>query len=229
MKEYSVEFIERIERTPNAVSYRFKKPDSFSFLAGQFSLVNLGGKLVHPLSLSSSPEDSEFIEFTKRMTESSYCMKLKSLVKGETIMVKGPLGKFMPSESTNNLVLIAGGIGITPIRSILATFEKRKNNTAKIVLIYGNLNIDDISFKDELENLTLSNYHLVHVLSDTNGVENAYQGFINADIISKEVSNIHNAQYLVSGPPVMVEAINKALTSIDVKEEQVLTDKFIGY
>lgn len=227
--EYRTEFIERIERTPTAISYRFKMPEGFNFIAGQNMLVDLGNKLAHPLSLSNCPEEAEFIEFTKRMTGSPYCRRLESLEKGETISVKGPAGKFCFAGSSETLVMIAGGIGITPIRSILTSLEKKKENIGTVILIYGNLNREDIAFRDELENIKLSDYHLVHVLSDTTGMENAYQGFINADIISKEVPKSSDAHYMVSGPPVMVEAIKKALATIDVAEDRIRTDIFLGY
>jgi len=192
-------------------------------------LVDLGNELAHPLSISNCPQEAEFIEFTKRMTGSPYCGRLESLEKGETISVKGPVGKFCFADSSETIVMIAGGIGITPIRSILTSLEKKKGNIGTVILIYGNLNREDIAFRDELENLKLPDYHLVHVLSDTTGMENTYQGFINADIISKEVQKSSNAHYMVSGPPVMVEAIKKALATINVAEDRIRTDIFFGY
>ncbi len=227
--EYSAKFLERTERTPTAVSYRFTRHKGLSFTAGQYMLVNLGDKLVHPLSLSNCPEESNFIEFTKRMTNSPYCSRLESLEKGQPINIKGPFGDFHLAESYETLVMVAGGIGITPIRSILTSLEKKKETIGKVILLYGNLNREDIAFKDELETLKIPNYHLVHVLSDPTGMENVYHGFISADIISKEVPDCSNAHYMVSGPPVMVEAIKKALASIDVLEDHIRTDMFLGY
>ena len=104
-----------------------------------------------------------------------------------------------------------------------------ESESGTVILIYGNLNREDIAFRDELENIKLPDYHLVHVLSDITGMENADQGFINADIISKEVPKSSPAQYMVSGPPIMVEAIKKALTTIDVEEDRMCTDIFLGY
>ena len=228
--EYHTKFIERIERTSTAISYRFKMPEGFNFTAGQYMLWDLGNKLIHPLSLSNSPQGAGFIEFTKRMTGSPYCDRLESLERGETISVKGPVGKFCYADSSDPLVMIAGGIGITPIRSILTNLAEKKGNTGKIILIYGNQNREDIAFRDELENLDLPDYQLIHVLSDTTGMEKAaYQGFINADIIAKEVPDCNNAHYMVSGPPVMVEAIEKELATLDVAEDHILTDIFLGY
>ena len=227
--EYRTEFLERLKRTPAAISYRFKRPKGFSFSAGQYMLVNLGEKRVHPLSLSDCPEETEFIEFTKRMTDSPYCRRLESLKKGETVIVKGPVGKFYCDDSGGTIVMIAGGIGITPIRSILKSLEKKRGDHSKIILIYGNLNREDIAFRDELENLKLPDYRLVHVLSDTIGMENAYQGFIIAEIVATEVPGSANATYMISGPPVMVEAVKKALAKIRIPEGRIRIDKFIGY
>jgi len=227
--EYRTEFLERIERTPASVSYRFKNPEGFSFTAGQYMIVNLGEKLVHPLSLSDSPEETGFIEFTKRMTGSPFCQRLESLEKGEIIVVKGPAGKFYCDEPGGTIIMLAGGIGITPIRSILKSHEKKKGYQCKIILIYGNLNREDIAFREELENLKLPDYRLVHVLSDTTGMENAYQGFITAEIVAKEVPENANATYMISGPPVMVEAVKKALAKISIPAGRIHTDIFIGY
>ena len=78
---FRVEFLERLERTKTSVSYRFDFPEEFDFTAGQYMLVDLGDKLIHPLSLSECPKEKGFIEFTKRMTGSPYCHRLKSLQK----------------------------------------------------------------------------------------------------------------------------------------------------
>lgn len=230
IREYQAEFIERRNRTPTAVSYRFQKPSNLDFMAGQYMLVDLGDGLIHPLSLSNCPEDSKYIEFTKRMTGSPFCHRLKSMQKGETISVKGPSGTFCLPDETQNVVMIAGGIGITPFMSILSSLERKEEKKVEtIVLIYGNTNKADIAFKNELENLQLPNYRLVHVLSDPTGMEGTYQGFINEDIIAKEVPNNKKTLFMVSGPPVMVEAITKSLAGINVDKDNIRTDKFLGY
>jgi ferredoxin-NADP reductase len=135
--EYRTEFLERLARTPASISYRFKRPQGFSFRAGQYMLVNLGEKRVHPLSLSDCPEETGFIEFTKRMTGSPFCQQLEALNRGENIIVKGPAGTFYPDDAGTTVVMIAGGIGITPVRSILKSLEKKRGAHSKIILIYG--------------------------------------------------------------------------------------------
>jgi len=229
VNEYKTKFIERIERTPASVSYRFNVPNAFSFVAGQYMFVNLGQGLIHPLSLSSCPEETNFIEFTKRMTGSPYCKRLEDLARSELISVKGPSGAFNFDETDGNIAMIAGGIGITPIISILKSLEKQKKDNCKITLIYGNLNRDDIAFRDELEDLKIPGFKLVHVLSDPSGVESAYKGFVTVEIIAKEVPDYQNATYMMSGPPVMVKAMRKVTATLNIPSEQIRTDIFLGY
>lgn len=228
-EKYQVEFIEKIQRTAAAISFRFSRPENLSFVAGQYMLVNLGHDLVHPLSLSACPEESLYIEFTKRMTDSHFCQRLESLTTGDAISVKGPEGKFTLEESTGDFILLAGGIGITPIMSILKSREIQNKNDGRITLIYGNKDKNDIAFREELANLKLSHFKLVNVLVDNTAMAQADKGFITAKIISRESAGLDVAKYLISGPPAMVAGMKKELKTINVDNEQIQTDIFIGY
>jgi ferredoxin-NADP reductase len=227
--EYTVNFIESVKRTPSAVSYRFSRPAGFTFTAGQYMIVTLDDDLVHPLSLSDSPEETGFLEFTKRMTGSPFCRILQGLTPGDTITLKGSMGRFTLDGSEKSLVFLAGGIGITPIRSILKSLVSRQDQPGKTILIYSNMNETDIAFRDELEGLSIPGYRVVHVLTDTKGVPGAHHGFISAEIITKEVPDLKNAIFMASGPPVMVEAMKKNLVGLGVAEEQIRSDVFLGY
>ncbi len=227
--EYIVNFIESVKRTPSAVSYRFSRPAGYTFNAGQFTIVSLDDDLVHPLSFSDTPEETGFIEFTKRMSDSLFCRKLQGLTTADTITVKEPIGNFTLDGSEPTLVLLAGGIGITPIRSILKKLADEQSQPDKAILIYGNINEQDIAFRDDLQRLSLPGYHVVHVLADTTGVPGAYQGFVSSEIIRKEVPDLETAIFMASGPPVMVEAMQKNLSALGVSNKQIRTDLFIGY
>jgi ferredoxin-NADP reductase len=227
--EYSVTFIESVKQTPTAVSYRFSRPAGFSFNAGQYMIVALGAGLVHPLSLSEAPAEADFLEFTKRLTGSPFCNKLQGMVAGDTVQVKGPTGHFSLDGSEKVLVLLAGGIGITPIRSILKFLAGQASPPRKTILIYGNLNAEDIAFRSELEGVVLPGYRLVHVLGDPQGVAGAYQGYISAEIIAAAVTDLGPATFMISGPPVMVEGMKKNLAGLGVAPGQIRTDIFLGY
>ncbi|WP_420208216.1 ferredoxin--NADP reductase [Candidatus Electronema sp. JC] len=222
-------FIEQIVRTPKAVSCRFSRPPGFIFAAGQYMLLwpKPGGSLVHPLSFSDGTA-RDFLEFTKRLTGSAYCQALESLRHGDMVMAKGPLGHFSAEGAADELVCIAGGIGITPIRSILADMA-RQNDRRRVTLIYGNADASDIAFAEELAGLPLPQFRLAHVLQKTDGRLNAYAGLISAEIIRAETQNLAAATFLISGPPVMVKAVETQLAALGVSPEQVRTDRFLGY
>lgn len=229
LSDYRTQFLEKIQRTPSCISYRFRTPENFTFTAGQHMVVELDADLAHPLTISSSPKETEYLEFTKRMTGSDYCQRLESLKKGENINVKGPLGRFCFDYDSGTVVMIAGGIGITPFRSILTNLAGNMKKPCSIILLYGNLHKEDIAFRDELENLSIPQYRLIHVLSDPTGVENAYQGFVTSEIIAREIPDWTTAHHMVSGPPVMVAAIKEALLTLNVEEKKIRTDVFLGY
>ncbi len=219
-----------MQRTTAANSYRLERPGNFNFRAGQYMFVDLGDNLVHPLSLSDCPEESVFLEFTKRMTGSDYCQRLESLKKGDVVSVKGPEGKFtLKDDADGDYIFLAGGIGITPLRSILKSYEKQKKDCCRITLIYGNNDKDDIAFKDELENLKIAHFKLVNVLSDNTGMEEADKGFITADIIGRESAQFTGVKYFISGPPAMVKGMHKELGKLHVSDDDIQTDLFAGY
>ncbi|MCW5201019.1 FAD-dependent oxidoreductase [Desulfobulbus sp. F4] len=188
-----------------------------------------GGSLVHPLSFSDGPQ-AEYLEFTKRLSGSAYCQALERLRPGDRVMAKGPLGSFSAEGITGRIVCIAGGIGITPIRSILVDLAQRQDRRP-VTLLYGNLDENDIAFADELARLSLADFRLVHVLQRMGGGlgQEARAGMINAEIIRSEVPDLSEATFLVSGPPAMVKAVESQLAALGIGPEQIRTDRFLGY
>jgi len=231
--ETTVHFIESISRTPQVNSYRFTRPSGFSFQAGQYVIVGLGheGMLVHPLSFSNGPQQ-DFLEFTKRMTGSAYSQYLEGLYPGDAVTMKGPNGDFSMTDISNDIVCLAGGIGITPIQSMLVDSASR-HDRRRITLIYGNADDDDVAFADELaklQKLHLPGFQVVHVLGRSSGKMQAYQGRINSKIIRSEVTaDLQEATFLISGPPVMVREMEEQLALLGVSSSRIRVERFLGY
>jgi ferredoxin-NADP reductase len=231
--ETTIHFIERIPRTPQVNSYRFTRPPGFSFQAGQYVIVGLGheGMLVHPLSFSNGPQQ-DFLEFTKRMTGSAYSQYLEGLYPGDEVIIKGPNGDFSMTGIPNDIVCLAGGIGIVPVRSMLADSVSRYDRR-RITLIYGNADDNDVAFADELEKLQklqLPGFRVVHVLRRSSGKMQAYQGRINSKIIRSEIKvDLQDATFLISGPPVMVREMEAQLALLGVSSSRIRVERFLGY
>ena len=121
MNEYTIKVIERIQRTPTAVTLRMEKPDGFTFKSGQwgyFTVEGDCGKVSRSLSFSSSPTEP-YLEFTKRISDSDFCQNVKQLQVGDEVSFRGPMGNLVYEGGLDKVCFLAGGIGITPIRSIL--------------------------------------------------------------------------------------------------------------
>jgi ferredoxin-NADP reductase len=231
--ETTVRFIERLPRTSQVNSYRFTRPPGFSFQAGQYVIVGLGheGMLVHPLSFSNGPQQ-DFLEFTKRMTGSAYSQYLEGLYPGDEVIMKGPNGDFSMADIPNDIVCLAGGIGITPILSMLVDSASR-HDRRRITLIYGNADDDDVPFADELaklQKLHLPGFRVAHVLGRSLGKMQAYPGRINSKIIRSEIKvDLQDATFLISGPPVMVREMETQLALLGVSSSRIRVERFLGY
>ncbi len=231
-KEVRAVFLESVQRTPTVFSFRFGLKEKIVFLPGQFMEVVLNPddkNLRHFLSFSCASQ-RPYIEFTKRMSESTFCQKLRLLTPGTEIVLRMPLGRYVYKDEYKKVNFIAAGIGITPVVSMLEhiVFEKLG---AKILLIYANRDEAEIAFKQEIDawikNLGLNAVYLTDSgpISD----KKIKIGRISGDLLSLYKQEFDSGKTFVFGPPKAVEAISSMLTRIGVDKSNVETEEFIGY
>jgi ferredoxin-NADP reductase len=113
--------VEKISRVADIVSFRFERPPGHEYRAGQWFVITFPGSTEpyeHHFSYSSSPTEP-FLEFTTRLRVSAFKNALNALPLGTEVEVEGPYGAFTLQEGLERVVFIAGGIGITCVRSIL--------------------------------------------------------------------------------------------------------------
>jgi len=232
MKEHTLEVIETIRRTPMSRSVRLKKPDGFSYLPGQWARITVAaedGPQGKPLSLSSSPTEP-FLEFTKRISQSSFSQAIAGLEKGDRVQLKGPAGNLTYTGGIEKVTFIAGGIGITPLRSILKYLADNRVEGKKVFL-YGNLSVEETAWHEEIQGWEKEDPDLtvVHVLEKPPEGWAGFAGFINSRIIAESVPDLLDQTYYVSGPPPMVNALGKALDELRIPMERRITEKLEGY
>jgi ferredoxin-NADP reductase len=225
---------EIIQRTYNVKSFRLSLDVPLEFKAGQFMRVTLGeGKeLEHYLSFSNSPTEIGFIEFTKKISESAFSKRLCGLKPGDTIRVQAPFGKFtLEGNESAKIAFLSGGIGITPIRSIVK-YVVDKNIGTDMVLVYANRTIRDITFHQDLEQMQkrYPKFKLAHILCEPAPNFTCNIGLMNAQIVKNEVPDYNERKFYLCGPPGMVEAMKKMLLEeLKVKKENIITENFQGY
>jgi len=233
MSEWKVKLIEKIERTTDIKSFRFERPKDFKYLPGQFSYFYIPkeerGELFHHFSISSSPTEPNFIEFTTRIRESEYKQRLDKLPLGTTIKVSTILGKFILTEKFNKVVFICGGIGITAARSNIR-WAIDTHADVDIILLYANRDLNNIAFKEELKTISEENFKVFHILSQPEENWKGWKGRINSQFILANVPDWEERRWYVSGPPAMVEAIENILTQeICVPSGIIKEEYYIGY
>lgn len=233
VKELEVKIKEVIQRTHNVKSFRLEVEEGINFKAGQFLLVTLKTEpeLKRCLSISSSPTEKGYLEFTKKITESEFSQRLDTLKPGDLLRIQYPFGNFSLRDPQAKIAFLSAGIGITPIRSICKYVVDKKMNT-DIVLVYANRSIKDIVFKEDFE-LMQKQYpklKIIHVLSEPAPEFKCVAGLINAQIIKNEIPDYIQRKFHICGPPGMVEAMKKILTDeLILDPKNIITENFQGY
>ncbi len=225
--------ISTIPRTYNVKSIRVAIDGAIDFKAGQFLRVKLNNddNLQRYLSISSSPTEKGYLEFTKKITDSDFSSALSILKPGDMVSIEYPYGAFTLERSVERIAFISGGIGITPIRS-MCKFAVDKNLNLDIVLLYANNSVKDIAFREDFEKMQAEygNLHVTHVLCEKDMEFSCVVGRINADIIKKEVPDYLGRFFFLCGPPAMVEAMKGLLTKeLEVPLGNIITENFQGY
>jgi len=224
---------EIIRRNYNVKSFRLEIPGALDFKAGQFLLVKLSDdpQLKRYLSISSSPTEKCYLEFTKKLTESDFSKVADNLKAGQEVTIQYPLGNFILDEAFPKIAFLSGGIGVTPIRSI-CRYVVDKNLGTDIILVYANRSVRDVVFKDDFDAMVKSYPALkvAHVLCETEPGFIGTVGRINAEIIKNEISDYAKRKFYLCGPPQMVEAMHKILTEeLTVSPGMIVSENFQGY
>ena len=220
------------------MAFHFEKPAGFEYRAGQFGDFTL----INPpetdaegntrgFSLASAPDDRDLMIAT-RMRYTAFKRVLKNLPLGAAVKLDAPYGDFtLHKTQTTPAVYLTGGIGITPVRSIIAAATRQKL-PHKITLLYANRTAQSAAFTSDLLTFADRNPNLTFVSVVAEGKApggKAETGLINRAMLQKYVPDMQAPIYYLSGPAAMVAAMRKILTEAKVNEENIRTEEFSGY
>jgi len=227
---FTTRFLEKVPLVADLASFRFEKPEGFSYQAGQWFKITIpsdAGPLSKPFTYSSSPTEP-FLQLTTRLSGSAFKTALSALRPGTEVQMEGVFGNFTLRPGLSRLAFLAGGIGVTPIRSILRYLADTGGADLDIVVLYGNQTEDGIPFKEELDEFerALPRVRIVHVLSRPGDDWPGYRGHITAEIVERELGDPKAWTFYTSGPPPMVEAMRSALDSLGVPKAQQVEEQF---
>lgn len=230
----------RKEVAERTMAFRFDKPPGWAFKAGQFIDITLPNPPetdaegnTRGFSIASAPEE-DFLMVTTRLRDTAFKRSLQKVPLGTEVKVEGPFGNLtLHNNSARPCVLLAGGIGITPLRSIIvrAAAEKLPHH---IFLFYSNHRPEDAAFLDELEGLQKKNpnFRMIATMTDMEKSHQSWQGergFITREMLSKYLKGVDSAIYYTTGPPGMVKGLHSVLNAAGVDDDDIRTEEFAGY
>jgi predicted ferric reductase len=207
---------------PAGAAFRFQ-PGQFGWFAfgrSPFSLTQ------HPFSFSSSAEQEEAEVAIKALGD--FTSTVAGLEPGTTVYVDGPHGAFsIDQDEGPGFGLIAGGVGIAGLISMLRTMADRRD-VRPVLLFYGNREWDDVAFRDDLERLKERlDLTLVHVLEHPPDGWEGETGYVTAEVLARHLPEGHRRfQYFICGPDPMMDAAEAALVQLGVPAERVHTERF---
>lgn len=227
---------EKRSKAPDIKSFILETQGDFEYTAGQYAFFDFeynSTKFSKHFSISNSPTRPH-IEFTTIIRNSDYKKALDSLPAGHEIIVRGPYGKYtFKSKKDSKLCFLIGGIGITPVKSMLE-FAVDTNLHLDATLFYSNRDSERIVFKNELEFFSrqMPTFNTIHTLTDISENENwkGLTGYINSDMIRQYRPDYKECTFYISGPP----AFNKAMTDVvtnqlNISNDQIVVENFMGY
>ncbi len=216
----------------------FDKPADFVFEAGQYVAMMLTNLVapdtragVRSLSIASAPCEDD-LYFAMRKSDSGFKQTLFALQPGETVAVTKAIGHFTLSHAPDGLpiVFLVGGIGVTPVRSLLKQAE-HEGNQRSFTVLYSNRFEKDAAFHEELKAIKLLNYRYVTTLSQETAPcsdGNEERGYICEAMLRKYVPDVTGVWYYLVGAPAFIEAMEKMLSDIGVAKERQVCDPFTG-
>lgn len=233
--------VARITReTPDVQTFRFVPTDGgrlpFEHRAGQYLVLSLvidGKKVNRTYTISSPPTRADYCEITVKREENGFVSRhLHEMIhEGDVIHISAPAGRFtFDAMQANSIVLIAGGVGITPLMSIVRDLTDR-NWKGDIFFIYSAKTPADIIFKRELEDLRtrFSNVRVHVTLSRADGADwNGHTGRVNGPFLGMCVPNIAERPVYICGPQAMMMPTIELLRDLGVQPEKIKSEEFIA-
>lgn len=224
------------ERT---MAFRFAKPADWTYRAGQFVDITLldppetdAEGNTRGFSISSAPSEG-VIMITTRLRDTAFKRVLQAMPLGTQVKIEGPFGDLRLHHADRPAVVLTGGIGITPFRSILIETIRNGGLRYPVVVLYANRRPQDAAFLDELRLLAEqdANLRFVPTMSglDASDTWEGERGHIDASMLGRQLEGLTNAIYYLTGPPGMVQGLRTVLIDEGIDEDDIRTEEFTGY
>lgn len=218
----------------------FEKPAALSFKAGQFIEMTLIDPVetdakgnARAFSIASAPHEETLMVAT-RMRNTAFKRSLEVIPLEQEVKIEGPFGNLtLHNNAARPAVLLAGGIGVTPFRSIVLRAARDKL-AHRVFLFYSNRRPEDAPFLEELQSLERQNpnYKLIATMTQmrlSNRSWHGETGMINKEMLARSLTGLRSPIYYLAGPPGMVGELRNMLNCIGIDDDDIRSEEFAGY
>jgi ferredoxin-NADP reductase len=184
------------------------------------------------ITVVTSPTEGGALGLATRLRDSAFKKSLAELPEGAPVDVEQPKGSFtLPEDTSKNYVFVAGGIGITPFRSMLRYIADKGLDSYRITLVYSNRDRESAAFFDELRELEskVGGLRVVFTMDQDeswDGENRRISPEMLGDVLGGDLGSFH---FMIAGPPGMAKSVEAAILEAGVPEDQVQSDSFSGY
>lgn len=220
---------EVIEETPTIKTLRvsFDDPEiqeAFSFKPGQVAQLSIFGVGEATFVINSPPSQREYLQFTV-MRVGEVTTKLHELRPGDKLGVRGPLGNWFPygEMKGKNVVLIAGGIGMAPLRTLLLFILDNRSDYGKVTLLYGCRTPQDFCYKEEIPNWRTQRDMEVVLIVDKRAPGWTEMVGLVPEVLKEIAPSPKGSVAVTCGPPIMIKYTLQTLKELGFGDEQIVT------
>ncbi len=230
-KPYLMNISDIIDEAPGVRTFRlnFLNEDegkNFQFQTGQFALYSAFGYGESTFCIASSPTRKDYVECTFRQA-GRVTNALSELNVGDTIGFRGPYGNIFPIEEWEgkNLVFVAGGIALPPLRSVIWNCLDLRDKYKNITVIYGAKTVADLVYKHELKEWDARDDVNLVTTVDPGGETSDWNGKVGfvPTVVEQAAPNSEDTIAIVCGPPIMIKFTLPVLEKLGFKQEKVYT------
>ena len=217
------------EQTPDVKTFRVEAPNGgklFEHKPGQCAMLSVPGISEAMISITSSPTNTDFMEFSVKKCG---CLTdwLHSMEEGQMITVRGPYGRPFPVDDVlagKNLVFVAGGIGLAPLRSVINYVRDNRDKYGRVDIIYGSRSKDDLVYYDEIVNEWMNepDFHVHLTIDREQEGWDGHVGFV-PNYVKELDFKPENTCVLICGPPIMIKFTLPGLIELGFEKTQIFT------
>ena len=216
------------QETPDVKTFRVTTPSggvAFKHMPGQCAMLSIPGVGEAMFSIASSPTNQEYMDFSIKQA-GVLTDRLHLAEPNQQLTIRGPYGRVFPVEEDlkgKDLLFIAGGIGIAPLRSVINYVRDKRANYGTVDIVYGARSSDNLVYREEMDTEWIKTGDInVHITIDQ--AEDAWAGNVGfvPDFV-KKLGFSNDRTTVICGPPIMIKFTLKALEELDFDLKRTFT------